>query len=201
MSTSVAQASANAIAAWLQASLRPDVTVLARWPTGTTLPVNTDGRVKVVSVTKVGSRRRFDGEIPLLPLASTAIDTATARMTFAVGGFEQPIQLDVWCGYDGDREDLIDQLDDVLNQGVDKTISSELTDDPVRDGITLPLAEENGYVPYIDCWFDEPEITDDPTSIQGVEFRAMYSGTVRGTLTRVRDVPILKVATPRITSP
>jgi hypothetical protein len=199
MRTSVGQAAANSVAAWLTASLSPDVTVLAQWPTSTQLPVNANGRVKVVSVTKVGKRRRIDANLPMAPLSLSPTGSASARATFPIGIYIQPLQIDVWCAYEVDRDDLIDQLDDVLNVGVDQTLGSDsigpLTDDPVRDGVVLPLAEENGYTGYLDCWFDEPDTEDNPNTIERVEFRATYAGEAHGAFARIREVPILKAAT------
>jgi hypothetical protein len=200
MALSVGQVAANSVAAWLQASLSPDVTVSARWPGTTQLPVNSANRVKAVTVTKVGRRTRLDAELPLVPLAQTMLTTTTASATFPIGAYAQPLQIDIWCAYDSDREDILDQLDDVLNQGVDKTIDPTRADDPVRDGIVLPIPEENGYVGYLDCWFDEPEIVDDPVSVQAAEYRASISGVVRGTFARIREVPTLHVVTAAIKS-
>lgn len=191
---SIAQATANSLAGWLTTSLSPDVVVLSRWPTGAKLLINRDGRVKAVSVTKVGRRTRLDAQVPMQPVASTPLSSGLARMTFPIGIFEQPLQIDVWAAYDGDREDILDQLDDVLNVGVDRTLGEGWTDDPVKDGIVLALAEENGYTGFLDCWFDEPEIIEDPSSVHATEFRATYAGVARGGFARIRDVPIIQSA-------
>jgi len=147
MRTSVGQAAANSVAAWLTASLEPDITVLGRWPSSSKLPVNPQGRVKVVSVTKVGRRRRLDVNMPDATIASSKTGPVTARVTIPLGIYIQPLQLDVWCTYDVDRDDIIDQLDEELVQ----------THDPEREDflVTVFKSEELGF------YSDEFEEDDD----------------------------------------
>jgi len=192
---SFAQTCVKAIADYLITAVSSDVQVLDHWPTNSDqLKVNANGRIKTISITKVGTRRRIDAVWPIDPLNMVARQN-DGLWTFPVGGFIQPLQLDIWAGYDGDREDIIDQLDDALTAGIDRTIVNTIVDDPVKDGIVLALDPKNGWTGYLDCWFDEPDLIDTPQSIKQTEFRATYLGEGRGTFARVRPAPILKNAT------
>ncbi len=199
---SFAQAAVNALADWLQTSLTADVQVLKRWPSNATpLAVNSLGRIKTVSITKVGKFRRIDGNWPLNPLGMQFTTPTSANATFPVGGGLQPLQIDIWCAYDADRDDVLEQLQTALTAGVDLTIGGGRTADPVSDGITLALKpDDTGYVGFVDYMFDEPDIDDLPDSIQKAEYRATYLGEARGTFARTRPTPILKAATLNLTA-
>lgn len=183
MALQTAQLSANALATYLTSALT-ECNVLARWPSNSVQLAN-----RTVSITKVGARRRLDVNIPLDPIGRVNASATTANVTFPIGTLIQPIQIDVWCTSDGDRDDVLSQLDDALTAGVNETVDPSFTDDPVKDGIVLAISAPNEPTQYIDCWFDEPEIFDDPSNIQRAEYRATIAGDIRATLSRTVTVP------------
>lgn len=184
MAVSPGQAAANALANYLDQALSDDVVVYPRWA-----ELDAQLSPKVVTVVKVGARRRLDvvGESTqsqeLLP------DGKTIRVTRAIGSFEQPMEIHVWANTDSDREDLIAQLDQALNAGIPTTLG--LDGDPWRDGVLVALLESDQFIGNIDCWFEEPEYIDNADSIQRREYRALYIGEARGLFSVIQDTPIL----------
>ena len=58
-------------------------------------------------------------------------------------------------------------------------------DDPVRDGMVLPLSPDDGYAGVASLLFDMPEIHDDAESVATANYRAFYSGNAMGVFSRV----------------
>jgi hypothetical protein len=188
--TSIGQACAVALAAWLRQSLTPDVEVTARWP-------NPDKRLakRALSVVPVGRRTRNDAMTVWLTGERTNISPTQATVQYQLGGIMQPLQMDIWASSEDERDDVIAQLDDVMNAGLAATLNVKnstqtVYSDPVRDGILLPLA-----APFAglcgDFWFDDVAIDDTPDAIQRAEYRATYLGEARAPYTVTRTVPRL----------
>ena len=204
---SVGQAAANALANWLRSQLSPDVTVIERWPEASVdlfapaAPGDAPQRA-VVSILAAGKRQRLDVVIP--PSLSDSVvalggTPAMLQVTQPIGAFTQPLQLDVWAKFDVDRDDVIAQLDAALTTGAVATGASA-SDDPVRDGVLLPLLAADGYAGNIECWLDEPDVSDDPEAIQRDEYRATYFGEARGLFSRTVTVPALAALTQKLQS-
>lgn len=192
---STGQAGAEALKAYLQGQLTSDITVMSKWP-----DANTRKPRRIVTVIPVGRRQRLDVSQDQAILARTNLSSTQAQITVRVGAYIQPVQLDVWDYTYAGRDDLIDQLDDALTQGWAVTMPAQVaTDDPVRDGITIPLVTAP-YVGNVDIWLDEPEIDDSPDAVQRSEYRATYFGEMRGDFMRVRTVPRMASLTAKIQS-
>jgi hypothetical protein len=184
MAVSPAQAAANALANYLDQTLSDDITVFARWAEpDVQLPP------KVVTVVKVGSRRRLEvmGESEvtreLLP------DGKTIRETRAIGSYEQPMEIHVWSTSDVDREDIIAQLDQALNAGIPQTLG--LNGDPWRDGVLIALLASDQYAGNVDFWFDAVVYDDSGDAVQRREYRAWYVGEARGLFSVIAEVPYM----------
>lgn len=186
MQVSIGQAACNALAAYLKQRFTPDVRVYDRWP-----EANIKLAPKAISVIKFGKRERLDVAATGFVDTITPINATTAVCTFRIGSYMQPVQLDVWAVSDVERDDLVARLDEYLTAGQSETLDPNLTDDPVRDGVNLPLDPSDGFAGNVDCWLDEPQIDDTPESVQRSEFRAMYVGELRGAFSRAVAVPLL----------
>lgn len=203
---SIGQAGCNALAGWLRSQLPSDVSVIPNWPepSVTMFAPGRDGLPQsraVVSITKVGRRER-DNIAQAFAVEGRSDFTApagsppNARVTFRIGSFIQPAQIDIWATNEDDRDDIIDRLDDALTAGADKSLANTpysvgVTDDPVRDEVLVGLLAADGYSGIVVCWFDEPDITDTPDRVQQGEYRCTYFGQIRGDFTRTKIVPRL----------
>lgn len=189
---STGQAGALALASYLQGQLSSDIVILAKWPdAGTRKPK------RMVTVVPVGRRQRLDVSQDKQILSRVNVNATTAQLVIRVGAYIQPTQLDVWDNTYAGRDDIIDQLDDALTQGLMVTLpNAGVIDDPVRDGITIPLMVP--YVGNVDVWMDEPEIDDSPDSVQRSEYRATYFGEIRGDFARTRTVARMQSLTAKI---
>ena len=136
---SVGQAAVTALQTWLRRSLPEDVAVYDRWPDADVrlfapaqagLPPSR----AVVSVMKVGRRQRVDVIGPSPGPTITPDGAGKFLVTFRLGSYVQPVQLDLWTASDVDRDDVLDQLDTALTAGIDKTLGI-VGGDPVRDGV------------------------------------------------------------------
>lgn len=189
MAVSIGQAACNALAKYLTSffGVTPtDVTINARWPTfGPKLPA------RAISIIPVGRRQRLD-VLPSLDIVTRQnINATTAKVGFRLGSYIQPVQLDVWCTYDIDRDSVIAQLDCALTAGLAATLDPTLIADPVRDGIVLPLSGDDGYSGDVEFWFDQPDVGDAPESAVRDQWRATYSGEARGDFYQTSIVPRL----------
>ena len=192
LSVSIGQAACNALAAWLRTALTSDVIVFERWPEASEDLFSTGSTPAraVVTIVRVGARTRLS--VVSLPTidAISAIVAGQFTVTFRVGAFIQPVQLDVWAKTDDDRDDIIAQLDVALTAGVNATIpSAPAGDDPVRDGVLVAMNPSDGFAGNIDFFLDEPAITDSPESVARSEYRATYFGEARGPFVRSVLVP------------
>lgn len=197
--TSIGQAAANALATYLASQLPSSILVQSRWPEqSVVVPGKTSGKTAVVTVYRQGKRTREETLGTNLIQSSTPIPATTPQqyyLLFAIGQVIQPLQLDVWCTSDIDRDQTIDFLDTALNVGWNQTLgpvgttgvgwSVTADDDPVRDGLVLPLNPNDGYTGVAEVVFDDPEIDDSPDSVSAMNYRAFYSGSARGCLSRV----------------
>lgn len=210
---SVGQAAANAMAKWLGSQLGKDVTVRAKWP-----QASTRAKTKVVTIVPIGRRRRLDAISPTYIVArtnTTAVNATNpqARALLRLGFYMQAMQIDVWATSYDERDDLVDQLDDALSASPQQTVIGtsgqpiELDDFVWDGGTVLQLLPADGYVsqdgslpPCVNMAFDEPEVDDDPDSVQRGEYRATYFGEARGEFFRWRTVPRLTQATVQLQS-
>lgn len=192
------QAAANALGDFLRTQLLPSVEVRTKWISARMSPKN------VVTIVPIGKRAREDVVGPGTNVSSVALTVAgaqnpTQRIVTRLGYYMQPIQLDVWCSSYDERDELVDMLDDALTQGINVTCAQYLQAnggyeefgafDPIRDGILLPLREQDGYTGFVDVLLDEPETTDTPDSMARSEYRATYYGNAQGEYARTRIVP------------
>lgn len=195
MGVSVGQASANALAAYLTTVFgytSLDVAITSRWPS-----LSQELPPRAITIVPVGRRQRLE-VIPSMDVVTrTNLTATTAQVGFRLGSFVQPIQLDVWAGYDVDRDSIIAQLDVALSASMNVTLAGQpgINDDPVRDGIVVPLLSDDCFTGNIDYWFDEPDISDAAASVQRSEYRATYFGEARGTFYQLATVPRLVSAT------
>ena len=193
---SVGQAAVTALQTWLRRSLPEDVAVYDRWPDADVrlfapaqagLPPSR----AVVSVMKVGRRQRVDVIGPSPGPTITPDGAGKFLVTFRLGSYVQPVQLDLWTASDVDRDDVLDQLDTALTAGIDKTLGI-VGGDPVRDGVLLPLAAP--YSGNVEFLLDEPETSDDGETVQDAEFRASWSGEARGEFLQTARVSAISTA-------
>src|SRR6185437_7448664 len=102
---SVSQAAATELQTWLKAALPSDYTIFDRWPEpnvqlwAPSTPGGPASRV-VISVIKVGRRTRLDMLARYNPPVLTPAGTNLFQVTFTIGSYIQPLQLDVWAKYD-----------------------------------------------------------------------------------------------------
>lgn len=180
---SIQQASANALAAFIKRDLNDStVKVEPRWPDPKLLPA------KAISIIMAGPRVRFYHETQMVKVA--AIDASHARYQWVVGNVQQAIQLDVWCLYDIDRDDLNARLDRTLTRGSGYTLG--LTGgNAVEASLILPLAQEDGWFgSYCECAFDDgPLLIDSPTNATQTMYRALWKGEVNAVLVVEADSP------------
>lgn len=183
---SIQQAMANALAGYLGTAL-PDVKCRTRWPDPSKgLPP------KAITVVPVGRRQDQDvtgdffRQIAVEELVP--VDPKKKLYTYARAASIQPIQLDVWALTDVDRDDIVARLDDALSANL-VTTAGVATDDPVRDGVLLPLADGHGG--FCDYTFDGPLKDDSSDAASRAEFRATYTGTAAAHLTRKVILPTL----------
>lgn len=185
---SVAQAACNSLADWLRQQMDPGVVISPIW-------VETSGQLpqKMISIVKVGKRSGLDVLPARYSETTVQVSPTVAQVAMTWGSYTQPVQLDVWAKYDADRDDMIAQLDEVLTGGADKTgaYPAGATDDPVRDGLLLPMRALDGFGGNVDFWFDEVEIYDSAESAARSEYRATYFGEARGVLTILKNVPVI----------
>ncbi len=179
------QIAATTLQAWLATNLTGGVTVYDRW-----VEPSVDRVGKVVSVSKVGRRRREDVLVCPVVESRTIVDDHTETITVPWGQYAQDLQLEIWTTNDPDREDLIGQLDTALNTGTSLSLAAA-TGNPFRDGLLLAITL-SGYAGFVFYHFDDVDIPDDPDSNQVNEYRCSYLGTARGGLSQVRTVPRLK---------
>lgn len=177
---SVQQAVQSALQAWLMSKLPEDVTVSDRWPEPTVnmaKSAGSDRRLKTITILRAGPRQ--DEELqPELEDGRVVVDATHNLYVWTVLECKQPMQLDVWAAYDGDRDELMALLDEALHAG-DETLGIT-GGDPVRTGGVL-LAVQDGwstapFETFADFVFESAEAHDDPTSVQQSEYRA----TIRG---------------------
>jgi hypothetical protein len=185
MNVSVGQAAATAIQTWLRSQLAPDIVLYDRWPEANSplfapaSALNQGQKTRAaISILRVGRRQRLDVIAPQSQFAITQVGAQLYTVTLTLGSYMQPVQLDIWATTDDDRDDIIAQLDVALNAGAAATTGLALSDNPVRDGVLLPLVAP--FSGFIEAWIDEPEIFDDPDAVQRGEYRASYYGEARG---------------------
>jgi hypothetical protein len=197
--TSIGQACSNALAKWLASQLPASILVQARWPEASVVaPGAASGKTAVVTVHRQGKRTGHDLLGRGTMASSQPIPNTIPQQYYLLiefGQITQPLQLDVWCATDVDRDQTIDFLDDALNVGWEETLgpvgtsgvgwSVTASDDPVRDGLLLPLDPNDGYAGLATVLLESPEIQDDAESVAASNYRAFYSGNATGVFSRV----------------
>jgi hypothetical protein len=180
MGMSVQQAAMKALRVYLAAQFAqlydPDVEservqVLENWPeAGVKLPKR--------GVTILMSGKREDTHLDAELVRQTdKPDGINAEYTFAVKACSQPFQLDIWSRYDAVRDQLENDLDDILHKGEQITLgvaNGEL----VRDGVLLALDPRDGHEGFLDFTFEGPRKIHDGNAAQVNEFRSMIGGFV-----------------------
>lgn len=177
MIVSVQMAAALALHDYLQAQFNDNtIGFSTQWP-ATDKALFTTPITRRVTILLAGPRKETFVEPYMVGVAVPGA-FPNQIYTYAVGMVEQPLQLDVWAGFDADRDDIMARLDQALHQGVLVTLgvlpAGAVSADPFRDGVLLPLA--NGWTGTTDCVFDSMQVFDTPDAAQQNEFR----GTGRG---------------------
>ena len=183
---SVQQAAMNALKGWLQSSLPRDWKIDARWPDpdrrlpSKAVTVIMSGPVQWIMTDPVVVDGPFDVGIP-----------GSKAWTWRLRTGIQPIQLDLWSNSAFSVDDMAARIESVLNAGESATgtnAAGQLPSDPFRNGILLKL--QDGWSGNCDFVFNEPEIIEDPTSVQRSEYRYIYHGeaifNLTGTATSVQ---------------
>lgn len=177
MLVSVHQAAFNAMARHLETYLGSDVIVSRKWPpSDQTLPP------KMVSLIYAGARQ----DIPLTPQLLRQVDVADpkAEYTYQIRACEQPVQLDVWCRRESDRDDITAKLDDILNM---ESAGLDIWN-PIDHGNGTLVKLADGWTDtFADFYFDSPELLDTPDSVQRSEYRVSYTGTAWFMLSVTRE--------------
>jgi hypothetical protein len=91
-----------------------------------------------------------------------------------LGEIEQEVQLDCWSTSPAWRDDLMARLEPLLNAAPSESAGFGY-DDPVRPGVTVPLAD--GWSGYATFYFEQTAPIENPGAIQQNEYRATVSGT------------------------
>jgi hypothetical protein len=193
---SISRAAIQALAAWLTQSLSKDITVNDQWP-----PAGVRLKSKTVSVIHTGRRQRGDSYGTMEITARTNISPTQAEIRIRMGEVTQPLQIDIWCTNDSDRDDVMAQLDQVLHAGRAETLNVQnstqtVTSDPWSDDLTLPF-DPNGCFAGDFCTFlfDDWDISDDVSSIEKSEYRTSLIGEAVMPFSVFKTVPRLINAT------
>jgi hypothetical protein len=184
MATTVQQAAANALAAFLEDQLE-DVEVLPRWP-----EPDQDLPDRAVSVLLAGRRQDEHWQAEVVNVEGTG---ASRTFHWKVKAVEQPVQLDVWARYDAQRDDILAQLDDALHQGTATTLNAPFGS-PTRDGPLLALDADDGHEGYVDFTFEGAFNNDTPDAHTRAEYRATINGAATMSLVVKTQHPLLQVA-------
>lgn len=128
-------------------------------------------------------------EASLVALTKSLVDSLSAHFAARVflwmlGARVHPVQLDIWATYEGVREELLGQVEQLVRQGAAQPDGPDVFEDyaPVGLGITVVLGDD---WPDASAAFDfeAPSRIDGSSSAQAGEWRATYDGTV--------DTPLL----------
>lgn len=196
---SVQQAAANAFADYIANALnnpkvypkpnwREPVKVEPRWPDPKKLPAR--------AITIIMAGPRTNGSDPVLGWwhysskvnpQPPGLPPGETMWRWVVGWYEQPVQMDIWCQADVDRDDLIARLDVVLHSGPGELAPDQPGGhDPIVDYLVIPLRQEDGWFgAYADVYFaeDGPSLIDTPVNAQQSIYRATWRGTLETLLT------------------
>lgn len=165
------------------------VTVREDWPgPNEELP---ERCVSVVVAEQVPDVRYWSPQV--FELTPDAPGAVTGRVKYSHGRFKVQVQLDVWARYADARSDVVRALNTVLHRHPQVTL-------PGGDGYARParwhelvrLATDlpGGVLVY--RFTDVPSFLDDGGSVQGGEFRALFTGQVYGVLTTEEAAGILR---------
>lgn len=113
---------------------------------------------------------------------------------WTVATCKQPIQLDVWAGYDTALDALRARLERLLRQSA-VAASNGLPDDPVQSGCLVALGD--GWQGYADFVLDSPLAIENPEAARRREYRLTYTGTCYLTLDVLAQSPRLAELTLR----
>lgn len=183
---SIEQAAKNALAVYLAAQI-PTATFLDRWP-----EAGQDVANRTISVIFAADSDEEYWQ-PTLQSSTPNVGSNPPTVTaiYEIASVTQPLQLDVWCTSETDRDDLVKKLADALSLGVGVTLAQGATGgDPVRNGILLPLAD--GWSGNVDITFDRARRVNTSDSETRSEYRAMALGAARMVRTETRTLPEMK---------
>lgn len=162
-------AATRSLASYLR-GVMPDVSIEEIWP-------DPDKSLPNLAVTIIpaGPRNLLYMDGPQL-ITSTPINSTTANYQWRIAECEQPLQMDVWAHFAGDRDDLVARLDRYINVGYTQLSGIRpLLQMPVERYIALNMAdgwEGSNAVFYFDsCSYD-----DSAVQTMRVEYRATYRG-------------------------
>lgn len=196
--TSIGQAAKNALASYLQQAINSPkynphpieglVVVEPRWPDWKRL------KNRTLTIVNAGQRTYGSDSVlgwwhqsELIDPQPPGLPAGTKMWRWTVGWYEQPIQLDLWCWSDEDRDDLVARMDIALHTG-----PGELSEtqpgffDPVVDYLVLPLAQQDGWLGSVcGAYFSEdgPELIDTAVNAEQSIYRAKWAGTLEMALT------------------
>jgi hypothetical protein len=183
---SIQQAAANALATWLASKLPGDVDVDSHWrePTEQLPP-------KSLTVLLAGPA---DDELidPVVVSQTNDPTDPIATYTYRFRCRRQALQLDVFTQYDADRDDIMARLDYALNAGATASLGADYNTEPIRNGLSLALAD--GWSGIAEFLFEGPAVSDTTDSEQTTDFRATYRGHVDMMLTYTTPTAISRMA-------
>jgi hypothetical protein len=176
---SIHQSAINGFIKWVSSQIGIDTTVDGRWPNpAKTLPPK--------AITIIPSGPRIDDYVDPILLSQTPVigsNPAVFMGTYLTAVSALPVQLDIWTTYADDRDDLLARMEPILHASTTASLKASGgspvgVDDPVRNGVLVNLPDPpwNGTA---DFFFDSPDFTDNPDSVQRQEFRATYKGECR----------------------
>lgn len=170
MSVSIQQAAINAIVAYLSTQM-PDVQVQKRWPSRD-LPSS-----KVITVITAGAPKDIAQEPRVL--SNTPVpDTTNTTSVWQVAERQQPLQMDVWCKVQSDRDDILARLDQFLRAGF-APISTRFNRDPFENGFYVLVQDGwDAFNTSAYCRFQNPDFFDNADSVSMSLYRATYRGDV-----------------------
>lgn len=187
LKTTCEAAAVEALRAYLEENIRqtyPDILVSGEWPAADQpLPERSITVIIAGDVNKV----YFD---PYVLDASETVDQQK-RIVWAMGSYEVPIQVDVWCLSKAERADLLERVRELSVRGRSLTMGNRFAD-PVGISVLLPLASDGGFCDYL---FDAPSYHDGPEAIQRDEWRASMQVQAVATETKTSVSPVVNKIT------
>jgi hypothetical protein len=156
---------------------------------------NPDGSTALAGLAAVsaGDATAFRARVVTLVNALNAHYVARI-FQWTVATCKQPLQMDLWAGYDTERDALRTLLEPLLRQNTVATTNG-LPDDPVQNSCLVELGD--GWIGTADFVLDSPTVIDTPESARRREYRLNYTGTCYLTLDVLAQSPRLAELTLR----